>query len=363
MFRTKFLTALLGVALLSIPARVTGIGLAGAAGPSCDSSFDPYTVSDAVLQACGIQKFALQSVETLPDGGKAYVYQIDGDVRTYKVPPPRFDALNATAAQLAEYDFPPRPTSGPELSSWRSMMGRVHIVQPPPALIMLPVEALPNSSPSSTPSANWSGYEATGQTYNYINGQWNELQALSTPCNNNEVVTWVGMGGDYGSQTLVQAGTGVNVSGLGQHQAWSEVLPKEQGLVPVLGLYAHAGYRFTVDIQRGVSPYNTFYLYDSYSGNGASFEDNQIAFDGSTAEFIVERPYNNRGKYFYQLTNFDWMTWMYAVFANNGTQQIGNYPNHSIEMRNNGGTGTLLAQPDGLYNSGSQFDDFYKACG
>lgn len=361
MFYSRLTRVLLGAVLPGLPGMFTMGASVRADGPPCDSPYDPYAVSDAALQTCGIQKFPLDHVDVLPGGGKAFVYNIGGDVRTYKVPPAGFDALAATPEQLREYDLPARPAGGAQLSDWTQMMGSVHYLAPPPALLMLPVEALPNQSANSSPSPNWSGYEATGQTYNYVNGQWNELQALSTPCSNNEVVTWVGMGGDHGSQTLTQAGTGDNVSGLGQHQAWSEVLPKEPGIVPVYGLYAHAGYRFTVDIQRGASPYNTFYMYDSYSNNSASFEDNQTAFDGSTAEFIVERPYNTVGKYLYQLTNFSYVTWLYAGFQNNGTLPIGSYPNHSITMQN--ASSATLASPDSLYNSGQQFNDNYKNCG
>ena len=54
-------------------------------------------------------KLQCDYVEELPDGGKKYVYVIDGAEHTFPVPPEGFSPLTASDEQLEAYGFPPRP--------------------------------------------------------------------------------------------------------------------------------------------------------------------------------------------------------------------------------------------------------------
>lgn len=57
-------------------------------------------------------------IEELSDGGKIYVYIIDGIENSFPVPPDEFDPLNASDETLATYGFPPRPSDVHELDEW-----------------------------------------------------------------------------------------------------------------------------------------------------------------------------------------------------------------------------------------------------
>ena len=54
-------------------------------------------------------KLDYDRVEELPDGGKIYVYVIDGVENSFPVPPEGFQPLTADDKQLEVYGFPPRP--------------------------------------------------------------------------------------------------------------------------------------------------------------------------------------------------------------------------------------------------------------
>ena len=76
-----------------------------------------FTCSTAsTLNAYGMEdntpasgKLQCDYVEELPDGGKKYVYVIDGAEHTFPVPPEGFSPLTASDEQLEAYGFPPRP--------------------------------------------------------------------------------------------------------------------------------------------------------------------------------------------------------------------------------------------------------------
>lgn len=60
-------------------------------------------------------------VQSLPDGGTAYVYDTNGDGvgdAWVNVPPSNFDAATASEADLERYGIPPRPTDPDALAEW-----------------------------------------------------------------------------------------------------------------------------------------------------------------------------------------------------------------------------------------------------
>lgn len=54
-------------------------------------------------------KYDYDRIEELSDGGKIYVYSIDGLEHKFPVPPDDFQPLTASDEQLETYGFPPRP--------------------------------------------------------------------------------------------------------------------------------------------------------------------------------------------------------------------------------------------------------------
>jgi hypothetical protein len=276
-----------------------------------------------------------------------YEYNVDGLETIFKVPPIGFNPLSASTDQLASYGFPPRPTTPNELALWMKMGSNFHSITPPAFLA--------EAHTSASSSQNWSGYlsgNASSGTYYSAEGYWNELQALSTTCPGNTVLTWAGLGGwiPSGSHYLGQDGTAVNVSGVGQHQAWYEIVPKNGAIVPV-NLYAHAGYGFVALTFYHSQGYYEFYMYDYYSGQGTDFTVTTGDYDGMTADFIVERGQSGSG--YTPLTNFSYLTYKDAwVNGNSSGNGVGYYnPNNILMWAQPNGGGDLLAQPTGLTNN------------
>ncbi|HYM95780.1 MAG TPA: G1 family glutamic endopeptidase [Candidatus Sulfotelmatobacter sp.] len=230
------------------------------------------------------------------------------------------------------------------------------------ALLPITVEPYGGVTANTTRYYNWSGYVATSSSrsaYSSAETVYNEPQALSTPCSNNAAVTWAGLGG-YTTGTLAQDGTGINTPGLGQHQAWSEILPDQPYIQPQ-PLYGHAGYGFIAEVNLlgGGGGFN-FYMYDRYTGYGLSYQEFTNSYDASSADFIVERPTYN-GKWM-NLTNFAYLNFLDAwVNGNQPSNGVGHYPNDNVNMVNNANT-YIMAQPGGLSNNGQTFTDYYKNC-
>jgi Peptidase A4 family len=94
-------------------------------------------------------------------------------------------------------------------------------------------------------SANWSGYVnySSYQQYNSAAAIYAE-PSPSITCSKAAEVTWAGLGG-YNSHNLAQDGTAYASAGLGNHQAWWEILPASYVGVP--GFYATAGQYFEAE--------------------------------------------------------------------------------------------------------------------
>ncbi len=349
-FRIAGLSSVL--ALMLVPTLVNSALADQTAPVDCSASFDVYKVSVAVLQGCGFRTFPLQATQPLSDGGAEYVYIADGLKTVYPVPPAGLDLASATDEQLSLYGLPARPSDALALAEWRSEMGRLHILPPPPFLVEIRARA-------DITATNWSGYvaqSASSTAYTQAEIKYNEPQALSTPCANNSATTFAGLGGF--SNKLAQDGTGINTPGLGQHQAWSEVLPDQSGIRPQQ-LYGHAGYAFIAEVNRlGSGGGFNFYMHDTYSGSGVVFQVSSNNYDGRNADFIVERPYYGGSPR--NLTNYSYINvldaWVNGTAPSNG---VGNYTHSAVNMYNGP---DLLAYPGALSNSGQTFTDYYVAC-
>src|SRR6202035_2239460 len=97
---------LAGMALIGPAAHASVAGQhARAAGPQDSSTTVHAVMSD------------------LPGGGTQYTYHYpDGSTENVPIPPAGFDPATASASQLAEYDFPPKPTDSAQLDQWEADM-------------------------------------------------------------------------------------------------------------------------------------------------------------------------------------------------------------------------------------------------
>src|SRR5947209_264099 len=236
---TRFsLAGWLAVGLIINIAGGTGAPWADAA--QCGTSFNPYAAGEAAAAACGLHVHPLSQKAALPAGGTQYTYDVDGGTMILRVPPAGFDPLNASAAQLAYYYFPLRPSSAAGLPHWEASVRARHAA-PPPFLIqgphplsqpLAPEEGYSGNCPTGGVicASNWSGYtsQSLNNSYSSIDASYTEPNPAGTqPCNSNAVATWAGLGGVFTSN-LAQTGTAYNTAsfaGIPNHGAWAEVLP------------------------------------------------------------------------------------------------------------------------------------------
>lgn len=74
-------------------------------------------------------------------------------------PPAGFNPLTATAAQLAAYGFPPRPSNAAALALWDNAMVHATTWEPGPAATSTPTTVTPDGAIGQE-RTNWAGYEA-----------------------------------------------------------------------------------------------------------------------------------------------------------------------------------------------------------
>ncbi|MGH9129816.1 MAG: hypothetical protein ACRDY2_12880 [Acidimicrobiales bacterium] len=190
----------------------------------------------------------------------------------YNVPPRGFDYLTATSAERKLYSIP------------ASVPSNFQIIAPPSFLAEIPLSAFTNS--------HWGGWiaDSTFQQYTEAAINYQEPHLYASSCPSNSEVSWTGLGG-WNSGQLAQDGTGANIPGLGQHQAWTEVLPTQPGLIPQ-PLYATAGDGFVAETIWNGGAHFTFRLTNTHTEQSIAGQVTAYGYDGSSADFIIERPLN-----------------------------------------------------------------------
>jgi hypothetical protein len=357
-----------GLRLMRFTAVAAAVSLAGgltmasstaarpAAPPAqCARSFDPYRTDAPVLRSCGDKILPLRSVTSLPGGGQAYSY----GAFTQLVPPAHFSPLTASDRELREYGFPTRRQLG---ARWASLMSHYRgTARPTPFLVQAPAAHRPRANTSGT-SLNWSGNVVTGHDYLGVSAQWFEPSFTSSPCTKPGAFgQWVGLGGASALPYLGQDGTSFNYPTLGAHQAFVQVLPNDNGPVPV-ALYATPGQVFYAQVFW--NPSNTWYDYfmeNAETGKTAMFHSaTAAAHDGSTAEVITERPFFPDGT-LANLSNYQHFQVQDSTgyWGNPPTSSAGfnNLPDQSISMMHSGHT---MSSPGSFM--GSNFNMFWSAC-
>jgi alpha-tubulin suppressor-like RCC1 family protein len=333
---------------------------------ACPVSSDPYTAPSAVLHACGTHILPQQSRTSMPYGGTRYTYQEpSGDTISLTAPPASFDAGTASPSELATFGIPPEPPAGsPEYADWKAMISKgIHFVAPPAALSAVPPrhasqaaigtaasDAIePVSSFGATGNSSiWSGYF----NWNGKGGYTHATAYFVEPsdhgsCSNASSGIWAGIGGWY-NKNLGQDGTSQQTPGLGNHQAWIEVLP-EAARAAMPELYASPGHWFLADTQYNGGGEYSFYLYN-YANGKAAHGTATGGFDGNVADFIVERSNSN-------LFNFGSV----ALQGYTNGKAFGQYPTERVNMWNN--KGELNAGPSGIANKYAFNDKYYHCTG
>jgi hypothetical protein len=325
----------------------------------------------------------MAEIKRYPDGGSTYTYQVNstGQTETIGQPPPGFDPLKASNEELARYAFPPRPEdiggkgwTQESLAEWEGLVSNYKEAA-------LPVTCGGPTAPYSTNdepieylhySKNWSGHiqhvEGFGERAVATIGKFYEPSGNAhKSCKENALVAnWMGLGG-YGTQSLIQDGTGTATNN--QHTAWWMALEPGEGDVPpqyfpnlIFGENSYMGFYAGYNLAEYrayfyLSNESTGQVIPVYSGLGTNY------YDGSTAEAITERPSAPTG--LYPLLNFSKETFWNVTYQNNYNlvSGIGEGYNHQIIDMTNTGTsgGTLLSEPSGL-SLNQNYSVNYKNC-
>jgi hypothetical protein len=309
----------------------------------------------------------VSEVRTLPDGGKEYVYIVDGVKNVHPVPPLGFDPLVATDAQLRAYAFPKKPSEPTKLKHWQDMMKQwTRQTEPSRDLTVYPSTA----GYDSTPSPGWTGYVAnpsTGQAFNMVQSDYTQTYWSANNISNCQESSWVGFGGT-GSAPLVQTGTALTSStnitpfyeylhsgGVGSRILMSGVGKVHGGDA----MYAQVSY----DSGTGKT---TFFLEDATTHYSDQYYISDSSYySGNSSEWIDERPQISTGSWT-NLAQFDTVGGQYISWSNTGAQTSQSYG--SISQLNtydvfcyNSATGHTCAYAGTVNSSTQGFNDYWAS--
>ena len=171
----------------------------------------------------------------------------------------------------------PRPD---EISRTPDLTGNI-----PPTRPILPGQAGPGQS------SNWSGYVAHGSSYSAVTGTWTIPEPNATGAFASDGA-WVGIGG-YGTEDLIQAGTGTQVTPDGRlrYEAWVEMLPAAPETLP---LAVKPGDSVTFTVAETTPNRWTITAKNNTTGLSTSVEE-QYESSHSSAEWIEEAPATQMG--------------------------------------------------------------------
>ncbi len=255
---------------------------------------------------------AYDAVTVFPDGGKDYIFYIEGTENHYLVPPIGFTPLTASDEDLSRYGFPPRPDGSDvdSLNAWEELMAN-YVETPEPELVatVAPVESMEQEisalRTTEVQMTNWSGYVAdlgasSTNFYTQVQMDYTHPAIISTSgrCVNSY---WVGLGG-INKPRLVQAGTATWVdNATTTHGAWYEYIGRDGGSsigMKLLSLPIRPGDNIHVYISfQAANNIFSYYIANNTTGQSAASTVNLSAatqFDGLSAEWIVERCSENR---------------------------------------------------------------------
>ena len=227
------------------------------------------------------------------------------------------------------------------------------------------------TAPSLGASENWSGYAATGSTFNAVAGSWTAPSVTCTGTKSAYSAEWVGIDGDT-SSTVEQDGTEADcLSGTPSYDAWYELYgdSSENGgseiELSTSSYPVDPGDAITASVSETNSVW-TFGLKDvSTEHSNWTFTSAGITFSAaqSSAEWIIERPeLCSRTCSLTSLADFGTTTVSNASATTSGLTDapIDSFSSEDIEMVNTADT-YVLALPSSLGSGGNNFTDTWEA--
>ncbi len=265
---------------------------------------------------------------------------------TFPTPPAGFNPTDASAAQLSEYGFAPRPPAG-EDQAWVAAMShwRYNLVDP----VIQNLANRPGTRPQASTPENSAAPDSIGSNCGFFqllyagnarasapecplyedeayqpNGYYGVQAGWTVPtvtptAKNSSSAIWPGIGGyadldGLSNDSLVQAGTEQDyVAGSGAgYYAWYEACCTTDPDQRVISNFpVHPGDVMFVDVDllasNAAASYSTLVTYDiinETTGEGLSIDENFSPPSGGEAEFIVENPCYTPGCHQQMLADF-----------------------------------------------------------
>ncbi|MGH9307001.1 MAG: G1 family glutamic endopeptidase [Acidimicrobiales bacterium] len=294
----------------------------------------PQTSSRFVPQATAIQSGLVSlRTEKQADGAVRYSYSLPHSSLTTIIPPSGFAPLSASASQLQDYGFPPRPTSAGALASWTKAMSAYRDTIVPNLvfakggpLFSHPLQSTGTSPPGSTrgtsqpvrngANANWSGYTGNSSSHTHwitAEGTW-MVPNVGTQCGGSSTMSiWTGLGGVTSTGNFQQSGIAFNEGIPGQVSLWTPFWELFEGGYNVGPYELYGAGTIALSIQPGNVVFSStyfdrslnevkFYLENLTNGQVAEyFAGSAItSYDGNTADWITEFPLGGPGAQFQQ---------------------------------------------------------------
>jgi len=250
----------------------------------------------AVAGTAQAQSTPAQVNVLLPSGLEATVYASV---------PEAFEPETATDQQLLDYGYPPRPdaSNADAMALWRRAVHTTRVstdLVEKPGIYHRPAQELSTQQTKQNvtgTSGNWSAVilDKAGADFTTIYGYFAVPNVASQVAGTGNAYSsiWVGLDGN-GTSDLIQDGTESDwVGGKAVYDAWVEVLPAAETLLPGLKIAAgDAIYTTTSYVVTGGKAYAQFTVANFNTNKNVSTKiafPTSLTFTGQSAEWVVER--------------------------------------------------------------------------
>lgn len=292
------------------------------------NTLDAYDAGDNNEQAAVMLEY--DRIEELPDGGKIYVYIIDGTEHQFPVPPEGFKPLTATDEQLETYGFPQRPDeeNREDYEEWVELMSNYKFTQAP-ELEMTERLAEDNTGISTHDiiagntvhprGVNVAGYYSErkdSKFYTQIQGDF-VYPNISTDVANSRDSFWIGFGDPSWGKAVcagitticTKVGTNSTVPWYGYRQAGNSYIQEFR----FSGFKVNAGDNIHIYLSfQKANNKLSYYFANNTTGESKSNVIDYISadkyFDGSIASWTVERRLNPVNDWYYYIADFGTVT-------------------------------------------------------
>ena len=229
--------------------------------------------------------------------------------------PREFNPVTASDAELARYDYPPRPdriTSPDAYADWLNNVSVPTVAIKPTEVLRPDVVHRTAQFNGTATSSNWSGEVAVGSNgqFTHAIGKWT-VPAVSTTDQRSPAYSslWVGLDGyTSNSNDVLQDGTEQDAvdyfgSSISSYSVWVEYVP-DSGSVTLTNFDVDPGDRMYFSAYSCRNNQNQlrgcYHIIDYTKGErtNAIHAPNHQWFSGNSAEWIVERPTVNGNLYF-----------------------------------------------------------------